>query len=334
MEKINRYCNAPLVSASIWPGNKITPCCIWQGESWSSIHAMQDAVTKQFDVGVPANCQGCGYRHAFDDYPVSLGLQMLDMRNDNLCNLRCRSCTPQWSSAIAQEENIIPVRNFSKLDLDLIDFDSIKTLYICGGEPFMSNQHQEILTKIKHPQQVTLLYNTNCTTLTYQGNYIPDLWKDFSEVTINASIDAVGVYAQVVRSGSKWTKIDSNLRVFETLAHENKIVLNVVPYISALNVWWLDSWLARFDAWAPENINPIMSAPNDNIGVGIIPFQYRSALIDKLNNNKFQEKFSPIVDILTTVDNTNDWNDFLIRQSQIDANRNENWMKLFTQHIS
>ena len=94
------------------------------------------------------------------------------------------------------------------------------------------------------------------------------------------------------------------------------------------------SWLARFDAWAPENINPIISAPNDNIGVGIIPFQYRPALIDKLNNNKFQEKFTPIVDILTTIDNTNEWNDFLIRQSQIDANRSENWMQLFTQHIS
>jgi hypothetical protein len=198
----------------------------------------------------------------------------------------------------------------------------------------MSSQHQEILTKIKRPQQVKLLYNTNCTTLTYQGIYIPDLWKDFSEVTINASIDAVGVHAQVVRSGSKWTKIDSNLKVFESLAQENKIVLNVVPYISALNVWWLDSWLARFDSWNIERINPIISAPNDNIGVGIIPFQYRPALIDKLNNSKFQEKFTPIVDILTTIDNTNEWNDFLIRQSQIDANRSENWMQLFTQHIS
>lgn len=321
------YCKAPFVSASVWPGNSIAPCCLWEGPGWNTVDNMKHELSNQFSNGdIPAPCQGCTYRHEFNKYDEKCGLQMLDIRNDNLCNLRCRSCTPTWSSRIAQEENIYPVRNFLSLDLDQINWDNVSSIYLCGGEPFISHQHREILSKIKHPEKIKLHYNTNCTILTHQGIYIPDLWKPFKEVIINASIDAVGEYAEVVRSGCKWAEVDAVLTELEQLASHHAIHLNVVPYVSALNIWWMDSWLKRFDSWDPSRIQPIISDQHDFIGLSIIPKKFRVELIELLCNSKFSQQFSKAIYMLINHDNTKEWDNFLFRQRQIDSNRSESWV--------
>lgn len=326
------YCKAPLVSTSIFPGNKITPCCLWNEAGWNTVDSMRNELVERFAKNdIPSSCQGCGYRHEFDEFSEDRGLQMLDIRNDNLCNLRCRSCTPMWSSRIALEENVYPVRNYLKFNLDQLQWDNIRCVYMCGGEPFISEQHEEILKKIKDPGYTQLHYNTNCTTLYHRKKYIPDLWKDFQNVTVNVSIDAVGSAAEVVRSGSQWDEVSKVLTEFETLGKQNMITLCVTPYMSALNIWWIDSWLERFNQWDPEQVRPILSGENDPSGLDIIPYEFRSKLIEILNQSKFSKQFAGAVKILQEQDNTVIWSEFLERQQEIDENRHEQWTKLFKQ---
>jgi len=332
MEIISHYCKAPLVSTSIFPGNKITPCCLWQDSGWDTVDNMRNELVERFaNNDIPVPCQGCDYRHEFNGYDEQFGLQMLDIRNDNLCNLKCRSCTPAWSSRIALEENVYPIRNFLEFDLDQLQWNNVRSVYICGGEPFISEQHEEVLQKITDPESTQLHYNTNCTTLYYRKKYIPDLWKDFLKVTINASIDAVGPHAEVIRSGCHWEEINKVLTEFENLNNQNKITLCVTPYISSLNIWWIDSWLERFDRWTVEQVRPIVSGWTDPCGLGIIPYEFRPKLIKILADSKFSLQFADAIALLKECGNIHLWEEFLKRQQEIDANRNENWTKLFEQ---
>tara|TARA_R110000803_G_scaffold13396_1_gene37711 strand:+ start:275 stop:1276 length:1002 start_codon:yes stop_codon:yes gene_type:complete len=326
MDKL--YCKAPLVSTSIFPGNKITPCCLWNEAGWKTVDDMRTELVGRFKKNnIPSPCQGCNYRHEFDAFPLDKGLQMLDIRNDNLCNLRCRSCTPMWSSRIALEEEVYPVRNYLEFNLDQLQWNNIKSVYICGGEPFISGQHEEILKKIKKPKETHLHYNTNCTTLYHHKKYIPDLWTDFLKVTVNVSIDAVGPAAEVVRSGCRWKEVNKVLTEFENL----DITLCVTPYMSALNIWWIDTWLERFSHWNPEQIRPIISGKNDPLGLDIIPYKFRPKLIDILTRSKFSKQFIGVVNLLKKSNNTALWIKFVERQQEIDSNRQEHWTKLFEQ---
>jgi hypothetical protein len=129
-----------------------------------------------------------------------------------------------------------------------------------------------------------------------------------------------------------WQEVDAVLDELEQL--QPAVNLYVTPYISALNIWWLQDWVQRFQNWRPEQIRPIFSRAGDNLGVGIIPWQYRSALIDQLQNSPFAEQFATAVEQLQTVDETASWENFLQSQRELDAVRNEKFVDLLSQHLT
>lgn len=319
------HCRAHLIGASIWPENKVTPCCVWRGPTYSTIEEMRDDVDQKFKSGnIPKWCQNCTYKDGLNNYNAVGGLQLLDIRNDNICNLKCRSCGPYWSSRWASELNITPIRKFQRFSLESVDLSNVKTIYYCGGEPFLSDQHVEILTSMPNPSRIRLVYNTNCTTLYYKNQYIPDLWKPFKSVLINASIDAVGPAAEVVRSGTVWSEVDAVLATLQQLTKTMNLGLSVTPVVSALNIWWFGQWLEYFDSWSPQQVWPISSETGDN-SLGVIPFHLRPAIIKMLEESKFGEKFKQPINALKTLDCTDRWEPFIKDQQKLDSRRNESW---------
>lgn len=319
------HCRAHLIGASIWPNNEITPCCVWRGPTYSTIEEMREDVDQKFKSGnIPEWCQTCTYKDGLTDYNANDGLQLLDIRNDNICNLKCRSCGPGWSSRWASELNITPIRKFQRFSLESVDLTNVKTIYYCGGEPFLSDQHVEVLTSVPNPSQIRLVYNTNCTTLYYKNQYIPDLWKAFKAVSINASIDAVGSAAEVVRSGTVWPEVDAVLTTLQQLSKTTTLGLSVTPVVSALNIWWFDQWLEYFDSWSPQHVWPITSETGDN-SLGVIPLHLRPVIIKMLEESKFSERFKSVVNALKTLDCTDRWEPFIKDQQKLDSRRSENW---------
>ena len=324
------HCHAHLVSVSIWPGNKITPCCVWGGPAYDSVISMQTDLTQRFaSDDIPAWCQKCTYKDGLTQYDPGAGLQMLDVRNDNICNLKCRSCGPQWSSRWASERGITPIRVHQPFDIDQLDLTNLKSIYYCGGEPFLSEQHVDTLKSVTDPKNVRLVYNTNCTTLKWHDQYIPDLWDKFNHVLVNVSIDAVGPPAEAIRSGTVWSEVESVLLELRKLATVKRLAITVTPVVSALNIWWFDSWLEYFDSWPLDRVWPINNG-DESIGLGIIPHDRRPAIIDMLENSKFAIRFESAIDILKTQDITRRWPDFLKQQTYLDQLRNENWQNLLT----
>lgn len=322
------HCRAHLVSVSLWPGNRVTPCCVWGGPAYNSVDEMKSDLTQRFDSGdIPAWCQGCSYKDGLTQFDPAAGLQMLDVRNDNICNLKCRSCGPQWSSRWASEKGVTPIRVYDPFDINQLDLTNLKSIYYCGGEPFLSEQHVDVLQSVPNPENVRLVYNTNCTTLKWRDQYIPDLWDRFDHVLVNVSIDAVGAPAEAVRSGTVWSEVESVLAELRQLETVKRVSVSVTPVVSALNIWWFDSWLEYFDSWSIDRVWPINTG-GETIGLGIIPHHLRPAIIDMLANSKFSTRFESAIDILKTQDMTHRWPSFFQEQADLDKLRNENWHNL------
>lgn len=223
---------------------------------------------------------------------IDLAPKYIDIRLNKLCNLKCRSCSPYYSSAIAQEINEIyghqwPALNNQQrkraLDLIIKILPGIDDIYFAGGEPLLSPEHFNIINTLLSlgKTDVKIFYNTNFTQLSYKGTQFTDLWKNFSNVTIGASIDARGREAEYLRHGTVWPVIEENVK---TLAKDSPSVnLRITSTVGFLNV---ESLIALQREWSESGLVPI-----ERFEVSQIIFDsYLSIQVAPLNHKQRLEK--------------------------------------------
>jgi len=169
----------------------------------------------------------------------------LDIRINKVCNLKCRSCSPHLSSAIAQEVQGIynvdwPTLNNrqrkSVMPELLLLLPNSEHIYFAGGEPLLAPEHLAMITeliKIKNTN-LNIFYNTNFMQLDFRGNSFTNLWKEFSDITIGASLDAHGPVAEYLRHGTVWSTIESNLKRLQNEAPHVKF--RVTSTVGFLNI--------------------------------------------------------------------------------------------------
>lgn len=167
-----------------------------------------------------------------------------DIRLSSLCNLKCRPCDATSSSRIAEEKNFQNIVNkpFDSLT-DVIDFfksgiNTVEEIYFCGGEPLLMAEHYQILDLLienNKADTITLKYNTNCTVLGFKNNnVVSDYWSKFKNVRVDASVDAIGDSLSIIRHGSVWQEVLSNLKFIKK--HANHVILSITPIVYNLNV--------------------------------------------------------------------------------------------------
>lgn len=165
----------------------------------------------------------------------------MDIRFGNKCNLSCRSCGPTDSSAWYRDHVAVWGAGFeeSSQKIELVKqggrylpspnpYDwhesstfwqqmsdrsgEIRHLYLVGGEPLLIERHYEFLEECVRKgvsDNIILEYNSNITTL---PDRVWDLWAQFKQVKIGASIDGVGALNDYIRYPSRWDKIEANLK--------------------------------------------------------------------------------------------------------------------------
>ena len=331
----NVHCKAPWVSVSFMPGGKFAPCCQWAGELFDTREHMVDHVGGAFLRGeIPKECAGCppgpkqSWRSTFEPYQTDYqtsSIQFLDFRNNNLCNLKCRSCGPLFSTSWSAEVKREIINDYDSTTLDSIDLSQCKMVYFAGGEPLMNPQHYEVLKRLIDRQaQPTLMYSSNFTVTGYKDQNVADLWQHFDNICLHASIDAVGKYAEIVRSGTDWDTVETNLAWAKKLSN---VDLKIAPVISAINIWWIDDLLKYFDWVEPANFQPVLADPDSIIGIGGIPTKYRAPLIAALDKSKFRDhvNMQRAIKILSEPPLTNHWYQFLTQQLVLDNYRKEHW---------
>ena len=241
-------CKAIDHAITFLPTGDISPCCLIKNytkdiNEISNPNRFADLKI----IGTPTNCINCvnagihSYKHTFAGYRKNI--QMIDFRTSNLCNLKCRTCGPSYSSKWADELGIkSPIK---KVDIDIyitqILTDSISKIYFAGGEPLLNIDHWNLLDKLIElnlARNISLQYSTNLTVITYKNKTVSDYWKQFKHVQVNASIDATGPAFEYIRSGANWEVADTNITKLSNLSLNN-LTINIAFTLSVLSVWFL-----------------------------------------------------------------------------------------------
>lgn len=329
------YCKAPWTSVSYMPGGKYSPCCTWAGQYFDSQEEMTEKVGGAFLRGeVPKECgvvckpDRPGYRDRFQNFETDYKthtLQMLDFRNNNLCNLKCRSCYPTFSTSWASEAGQEDISLYQPINVSSLDLSAAKIVYFAGGEPLLNPQHYQVLESLIE-QNLTprLLYSTNMTVLGSKEKHVSDLWPHFNNIEVYASVDAVGKYASIVRSGSNWDAVQKNIEWMRT---QPNVELKIATVISAINIWWLPE-LFEYFSWAEsDQYNTMLADENTIISVSSIPLEYREPLIRTLEQSPVKEhvRVKDAIQLLKTKDTSHDWYKFLAQQLIQDSYRKESW---------
>ena len=193
-----------------------------ENKDWEQYSSLTESETAQFEI-----------RH-------------LDVRFDNVCNFKCRYCSPWLSHSWANDykklgwpittESAINV-NGSKLFEIIKDnvIDNLESVFFCGGEPLLMDQHLELLLLLDQKQKYNtkLLYITNLSKLKYKGTDYIELWSKFTDVNVHISLDCVGPKLEYIRCGAVWKDIEKNLRtVFE---HKDKLKPKISITVSMFN---------------------------------------------------------------------------------------------------
>lgn len=299
-------CAAIKHGVTIFPFGKIGPCCKIDAGYLKPISELQNSNRfEDLDTEYPPQaCEKCiadehqgipSYRTMFNTTKTSLpGLQFVDIRNTNHCNLKCRYCGPHFSSSWAKE---LTQENICHQDItfykDILLTDSLHWLYFTGGEPLINSEHWDLLKKLVDTGQstnISLLYNTNLTTIKYKNVDITDLWSKFKSVKVQCSIDAVGAPFEFIRSGATWSKVDQNLQTLIASTHISNINISLTPVISILNIWFVSD-LFEYSKQHNLLVNPIVLSGPDYLALNVIPDELKQLALDQL------EKIKPHLDL-------------------------------------
>jgi len=195
-----------------------------------------------------------------EPYP-DFELNYLHFKFSNLCNLACRMCSHNNSSswhAVSTSMGQIPIDSPALITANsdgalLAQFvkhiNTVDLIKFTGGEPLMMQEFYDILDILRSKQKtnVELFYNTNLTRLVYRDRNILDIWQDFSNVVVAASLDAEGSRAEYLRSFCHWdTIVENRKHIQQQCPH---VYFFVSATVSILNVLHLPdfhrSWVEK-----------------------------------------------------------------------------------------
>jgi len=285
------WCVNAYMNLDIHPSGMIKPCCMSNYEyktdeghtrlNQSSIMKFWDSKSrKTFIQGLNAGeklkeCSACWkeeesgkeskrirdnrtYSDSITDenmLPIVMALSL-----GNLCNIKCRICSPIHSSIwMIEEAKLHHGNNFKEyfknpmwipfkesfstentfLWEDLKNMMSnVERLDFAGGEPFYIENHWEILkycVENNLSSKITVHYNTNGTI--FPEKYI-DILNQFGCVDIQISSDGLYKQFEYLRHGANWDEVEKNIDKFLKVKNQNlHWKIGVCLSLSAFNVF-------------------------------------------------------------------------------------------------
>ena len=275
-------------------------------------------------------------------------LMFLDLKLGNICNLKCRICGSWSSSQFAVEElaNLGPdedrKNNHHYLmlkqgawprenptfwnEIDQV-VDQIRYIEFTGGEPFMIQEHFDMLQGLVDrgiAGNIEIHYNTNGTQYPEDADAI---WQHFKLVEIAFSIDDVGNRFEYQRTNAVWKEVCRNIGWFRTLReHYSNIRLQVCSTVNVFNVLYLEELAQWIDQQAFDFVYWNMMHEAYYFSISTLPANAKSAITIQLQQSKVNDtthqEFSKIIDFMNRGVSL-DGNILRMRIADLDRKRNQ-----------
>lgn len=206
------------------------------------------------------------------DYSMPFEIPTIEIKMNNLCNLKCRMCNPMdstsWNDWSEVEQHYKKEDNFvvqKIIDLNLknkpfldsfvdtpnwwVSFEKLlpyfRRVEFAGGEPLMDPTHYKILDMLApYGENIEIKYATNLTMLGKSNRTIWQYWPKFKSVAVNVSIDGIGASYEYVRGNASWAELINNIKQIQTVSNISRIVGAVAVQVS--NVMILDKMIEYF----------------------------------------------------------------------------------------
>lgn len=310
------YCYAPFVHMHVHDSESRRICCISDefaiatkddfnlSERWKSDYYKKYRklfLTEDLEQNPPAICNRCtenekagaySDRKMFDDLYSSKNLELnietgttlgtpidIDLRASNLCNLKCRMCSPYSSSQLDKEVKqhskvlsfLRPVGIEEKdswitdenLNFLLENINHSERIKLLGGEPTIMPEVHSIMDYLidKNYTDVPLYFTTN---LTNNNKSFLDRLKKLKNVRFNYSIDGEGKTVEYIRSPLNWETTVKNMEVYGPLSQYRIINFTLQAY-NILNIKEFLYWINEYNEKTEYKVYPrleVLTKPN------------------------------------------------------------------------
>ena len=341
------FCILPWIHMHIWPAGKVYPCClshpegilgdtkqqtleeIWNGEPMRNlrlnmINDIPSQVCRRCYELEESNmttlriASNTNFKHHLDKVKETkpdgtlenMSMAYMDIRFSNICNLKCRSCGPQFSSSWFEDHkklfgnpghpSILRVRD------DMLNFmeelrpllDSVEKVYWAGGEPLITEEHYTILDYWieKNMKSVKMDYTTNFSQMRFKKKSIFEYWNSFDHVRVAASLDANHQRGEYLRKNIDWNKIVQNRK--EMIKECPNVYFEITPTVSVYNVFNLPDFHKE---WIEEGL---LEPNNFRINLLLDPTYMRVQILPASMKNKIRFKYEKHIEYLESFENT------------------------------
>jgi len=285
-----------------------------------------------------------------------------DVRFSNLCNFRCRSCGPIFSSnwyndhvKLYNRKPDVLGRDMERVEYAAGDEDSmeqqmiehvpyLEQVYFAGGEPLIMKEHYTLLEKLidAGKTEIRLQYNTNFSELAFKDKHVFEYWKHFKNVSVGASLDGMGPQAELIRKGADWRQtVDNRERMIREVPHVDFYVSSTVSSMNVLHVLkfhkeWTQLGLIKAKDW---NINLCQSP--DWYRPDIFPTWFKEqeiypayeahiAWLDPQDSlRRATTGYQSLVSLMKANDASRHWPRFVEECAKLDGVRGENFWATF-----
>lgn len=266
----------------------------------------------------------------------------------SLCNLKCRICSPNFSSTVAAEElsqvpngelKLHPTYKIStstswakkKNDLwnSLRDKPQIKNFEFLGGEPFMLKQNLDFMQYLLDNQ-----LSSQCIfDFTSNGTVYPEIFDragQFKRLVVTLSIDNTGSRFEYERSGAKWAVLEDNVQKFMQVRSKNPTFkIGVAIAVNIQNVFYLPElidWIKKknFDHYYVS----LVSDPA-YLSIAQLTVDAKQLVLNKLTSCQYVDETaqSALDYVIKTIKNSpvSNGKEFVTKMQAKDRLRNENF---------
>jgi sulfatase maturation enzyme AslB (radical SAM superfamily) len=225
----------------------------------------------------------------------------LDLKLSNLCNLKCRICTPFLSSQWIKEhkdlnladDNVIKIytnNSREKLFEDSYNEELLKQwapnitdIEFYGGEPLLQQEHSkvlELITTYGNSESLRFFYNSNSTQ--FNASFFK-YWEKCQFITINFSVDDIGERFEYQRKNAVYDEVFKNLKLFVEHAEQHKLKyeFNIYNTVGMLNVLYLPEFLKEAEKFNLQVWLNLVHYP-DHFNIKNLPKEVKEIIKQKL----------------------------------------------------